>query len=247
MNHRTGLLFAFSFLAFSPAIIAQSPLPVKSAPADPLDAAWRDLLQPDETRATRAALLFGSKPAEAVTFLKAKLVPVKADPKLLAKLITDLGNKEFQVRDAAQAELEYFSRFIKSDLEQAMKVASDEETKTRIGKLLARIEAEDKEAKQKEDKPAAPIGGPGASVSIRTVNGVTTVFINGQPIDTTPKVITKLGPLQTWVRASRAIGILEHIGTPEAVKLLESLSLGEDNALPTKQAQEALARLKRSK
>ena len=63
----------------------------------------------------------------------------------------------------------------------------------------------------------------------------------------TPKIIEKLPPPPTWVRAGRAIGVLEFVGTAEAVKVLEAVALGEDNAPPTKQAQDALARLKRKK
>jgi hypothetical protein len=47
-----------------------------------------------------------------------------------------------------------------------------------------------------------------------------------------------------WVRAARAVAVLEQIGTPEAKKILEALTDGESEALPTKAAQEALERLK---
>jgi hypothetical protein len=47
----------------------------------------------------------------------------------------------------------------------------------------------------------------------------------------------------TWVRAVRAIALLEHIGTSEARAILERLASGEAEALPTEQARAALARL----
>jgi hypothetical protein len=49
--------------------------------------------------------------------------------------------------------------------------------------------------------------------------------------------------LPLWVRAQRAIAMLEKIGTPEARKALESLANGAPEAMPTQQAKAALDRL----
>jgi hypothetical protein len=51
------------------------------------------------------------------------------------------------------------------------------------------------------------------------------------------------GPPRSWVRAARAVGILEHINTPEARQLLQELADGEADALPTVEAKAALERL----
>ena len=234
MLRSIGLTLAIASLGWSTAH-AQDP--------SPLATAWQELLSADEAKATKAALAFAAKPKESVEFLTDALKPLKAEPKLLAKLFGDLGDKDYKTREAAQVELEYFGKFIKTDLEKAAKDESNPEAKERLGKLLGRIEAADKEDKIKNAKPeAANPGGRGVSVS--NVNGRVTIMIDGKIIDTTPKVVEKLPPPPTWTRAGRAIGILEFLGTPEAVKLLESLSLGEDTAAPTKQAQDALARLK---
>ena len=213
----------------------------------PLSSAWQELLSADEAKATKAALAFAAKPKESVEFLTAALKPLKAEPKLLAKLIAELGDRDFQTRDAAQVELEYFGKFIKLDLEKASKEESNPEAKERLGKLLGRIGAAEAEEKIQNAKPEATNLRGAGSVSISRVNGRTTIIIDGKPLDLTPRVIEKLPPPPTWTRAGRAIGILEFLGTPEAVKLLEALSLGEDTATPTKQAQDALARLKRKK
>jgi len=42
------------------------------------------------------------------------------------------------------------------------------------------------------------------------------------------------------VRVERAVKVLERIGTPEAMQILQTLSQGEADALPTRAAKEAL-------
>ena len=236
-------------LALAGVVKAQELPSIKGSEQQPLAVAWKDLLNADEVKATKAILKFAKQPKEAVEFLARNMQPVKADAKKIERLVEQLGDRDFATREAAQQELEYLGKFAKLELEKAKKESENAEAKDRIARLLGRIEAVEKEEKvQKEEPaPANPFGGGGASVSVRTVNGVTQVTINGKVIDTTPKLVEKLGPSATWVRAARAIGFLESLGTPEAQKVLEAVSLGEDNATPTKQAQDALARLKRKK
>ena len=63
----------------------------------------------------------------------------------------------------------------------------------------------------------------------------------GQPPPGTPAAPAGTSPL--WLRAKRAIMVLEHIATPEARELLKTLADGEADALPTKEAKAALERL----
>ncbi len=217
-----------------------------SAAEPKLESAWADLTSADESQATRAALTFAANPSEAVAFLKTRLKPVKRDMVLIAKLVGQLSDADFKLREAAQQELAYFGKYIKGDLEKARNSAGDEETRDRLKRLLDRIEAEEKEKNPPKPEPNGNPNG-GVAVGVTVVNGVRTITINGKPIDTTPKVIKPLPPLPEWVRANRAIGVLEFLGTPEAVAVLESLALGEDTAQPTTHAQDALARLARAK
>ena len=48
-----------------------------------------------------------------------------------------------------------------------------------------------------------------------------------------------------WQRLQRAIYILEHVGTPNAMKVMEDMATGHADASPTKTAKEALERLKK--
>ncbi len=47
----------------------------------------------------------------------------------------------------------------------------------------------------------------------------------------------------SWTQVTRAIVILEHIGTPEALAVLKEMATGHPGALPTQTAKEAVERL----
>ncbi len=212
----------------------------------PLAAAWQDLLSADEAKAARAVCLFASQPKAGVEFLTAKLAPLKAEPKRVAQLVADLGSKDFPTRDGATQELEYLGKFAKAELHAAQKEVTNAEAKERLTKLVGKIAAYELSESAKDAVPEKPVIA-GRSVSVSNNGNGIQIVIDGKPLVLTPKVIEKLPPPPTWVRAGRAIGVLEFLATPEAVKHLEALSLGDDNAPPTKLAQDALARLKRKK
>ena len=46
-----------------------------------------------------------------------------------------------------------------------------------------------------------------------------------------------------WTRAERAIVLLEHVRTPEAISILKEMATGHPEARPTVVAREALARI----
>jgi hypothetical protein len=50
-------------------------------------------------------------------------------------------------------------------------------------------------------------------------------------------------PKSKWTRAVRAIALLEHIGTPDAIAVLKEMSGGHPLAQPTRVAREALERI----
>jgi hypothetical protein len=209
--------------------------PLKSPAPEDL---WADLASADEATFARALLALSKTPRETVAFLKDNLPPVKADPAKIAKLIAELDSNQFTTREKAVAELEYLGKYIKDDLEKALAKADGIETKQRLQQLL------DKMPKPVKDPKAAPPANPnGASVQVIVVNGQRRVIVNGVEVDGAPRAATPTGPPATWVRAVRAIALLEHIGGPEARQVLESLASGEADALPTQQAKAALERL----
>ncbi len=209
----------------------------KDTPASTLDALWADLASSDEAKASRAVLKLALKGKDTVAFLEKNLRPVKVDAKQFAKWVEMLDSDTFDDRQAATDEIGYLGKHAKPLIEKALEAKASVEVKGRLTKLMERIKADEP---IKDDDGGIPAGG---GVSISTVNGKMTIRVGGKVIDLKPRVITKPGPLPTWQRAARAAAVLEHLGTPEARKLLEKLADGEADALPTRAAKEALGRL----
>jgi hypothetical protein len=208
--------------------------PAKSA----LQSAWYHLAGDDQAAVARAVIAFGRSPGEAVAFLKQHLRPVKADAKLLERWFAELDAEDSTARALAQEELEYLGKYIKEDLKKALKAPGSAEARKRMQQLLDRIDTAEK---QSQPTPTPKV--MGRSVGVSNVNGQIKVIVDGVPLDLTPRVITPVGPPRPWVRAARAVGILEGLGTPEARQLLEVIAQGESAAMPTVEARAALGRL----
>jgi hypothetical protein len=82
------------------------------------------------------------KPKETVTFLTAKLhrVPV-IDQADIGRLVDDLDNKNFGMRQKATKDLEKLEGQARAALERALAKAPSAEAQARIKKLLDRLEA----------------------------------------------------------------------------------------------------------
>ena len=58
-----------------------------------------------------------------------------------------------------------------------------------------------------------------------------------------PGVFHPVSCVPSWRQTVRAVGLLEHFGTPEAVSILKSLAEGNPHVAPTVAAKGALSRL----
>jgi RNA polymerase sigma factor (sigma-70 family) len=215
--------------------------PVKSVSPD-LSSAWADLASNEDNKFIRASLTFGSSPAETVAFLNDRLPPVKANPDRVARWIADLDSSEFATRQRAAEELEYLGKYVKADLEKAMASKPSLEVAKRLQSLLEKLVP-----KQNH------LGVPGQLYQPPYYNQFGNLGgqfgLQGNPFGNygaywpiTP-TITPATPTAYWLRATRAIAILEHIATPEARRVLESLAQGEAEAKPTAEAKHAVDRL----
>jgi hypothetical protein len=98
---------------------------------------WNDLRDGTPSRATRAVWCFAAAPEQAVQFLGDVLRPIKApEPGVVARLIENLGNEEFQVRDKASRELAKYGEAVGGALRKAKKGEISLEQLRRIDRLL---------------------------------------------------------------------------------------------------------------
>ncbi|HZZ77899.1 MAG TPA: hypothetical protein VFE62_05250 [Gemmataceae bacterium] len=231
---RTILLTALGMFAVA------APPQVLGQPA--LDSRWADLASPDEAMATRALLALTATPKETTAYLKEHLKPVKADAKRVAQLVKQLDSSNFALRNRAMNELEYYGKYIKADLETALKADPSAEAKSRVQELIAKM------PKEKKDEAAPPPPLKGRSVSVQNINGQIRIIIDGQVFDPSKAATPPPpppGPPAGWVRAVRAVTLLEHLATPEARAQLQAIADGAPDALPTVAARAALERLKK--
>jgi RNA polymerase sigma factor (sigma-70 family) len=110
--------------------------------------------------------------------------------------------------------------------------AKTPEELARLKKDLAKAKEEEM-AKAKEAEKRAELEREKERIRIRDLNDR----------EEAQRLVKETPPPQVWVRAVRAILVLEGIGTAEARQLLDVMSRGEPDALPTKEAKAALQRI----
>jgi hypothetical protein len=243
------------------AIFEEAPKQPAVEPKTPTEKLWQELSSTDETKVFQAILGLAATPKETLAFFKENLRPVAVDGKRVAKLLADLDSADFAVRQKAEEELEYLGKYIKPQLREALDKNPALEVRQRIEKLLKQVpfdpmdEITDLYKQLQKDPNSVELRKKLIAALQKDANGkhiaglagayqLEPVIVTriGQPAMPAPAQAVK-GPSPTWLRAKRAIAVLEHIKNPEARQLLESLAQGEADALPTKEAKAALERL----
>lgn len=208
-----------------------------------LEKHWSELADRNKNTAALAMLALAMSPRETTAFLKERIRPVSIDAKNVAKWLTELDSDNHHKQIQAIENLEYCGKYIQNDLEKTLKSASKIESKQIIEQLLNEL------------SPAVRVssGANLTSMSAEASNGSLSwkldcdnkgkmqFALNDVSID--PSKVFNASP-ESWVRAQRAVAILEHFGTPEARSVLESVASGETEALPTVAARAALGRRK---
>ena len=110
-----------------------------------LDELWRDLASQDVAVAGRAVRTLVAGRKDSVAFLAAQLAerPPTADDKHILKLITDLDDNRFRVREAATRELEKIGEPAVAFLRVAVVRGSSLEVRRRAEQILDRRKVED--------------------------------------------------------------------------------------------------------
>jgi WD40 repeat protein len=101
--------------------------------------AWWTALGGQASEAYKAIAQLAGAPEHATALLKERVTPVKpCDPDAAAKLIAQLGSKEFDVRQKAEAALEKMGESVAHHLVKALEGATDLEVVRRTERLIAK-------------------------------------------------------------------------------------------------------------
>lgn len=206
----------------------------RSADESPLEPFWADL-EKGPAEATRAILKLSDQPT-AVGFLKEQLKPLKIDADFVKTLIQLLGSEDEGEWKTAFEELEYFDPRLAIPLETLMDDVTEYPARSRLVEVLSGREAESLKGKKIELRPLR--GGEGFNFFAQNFGSwwaehrVSELNAKGWG-----------NPKKKWTRAVRAIVLLEHIATPDALAILKDMAQGDPDAQPTRQAKESLAKL----
>ncbi len=201
-----------------------------------MEAWWADL-EKGELEATRALLNFADRPKDAVDFLKKKLKPLTISSGQVKALLLKLGSSNEALWKPAFEELDYFDPRLAIDLETLMDRYTEYPARQRLVEILSGRDAGS--LKDREDLKIRPVG-TGFNFSGKTARGVGSWWAEHR-VERINSGNARGDFKKKWTRAVRAIVLLEHIRTPDAVAILRDMAGGHPDAYPTKVAKEAVA------
>lgn len=235
-----GMPFSL-FLLATAALALAAPVPkadgkLSETRAKEFDERWQALGRAD-TAAVEATLWFAKQP-EAVVYLNQKLRPLKMDGKEAKQLIAKLFSEKEDEWKEAERELAVRTPLLAMSIKDVWAEAQTEDQRRRlVYVLLGRMtghEQDDYELKEHAGGRFTLVANKfqgGRQVGSTAVNVQHTVAEGEHDL--------------RWSREKRALYVLEHVGTPDAVKLIEAMATGHPDASPTKTAKDTLARLKK--
>jgi hypothetical protein len=216
---------------------AKRPEPA-AAPKDgpgAMEAWWLDLEKP-EIDAARALLNMADRPQESVAFLKTKMKPLKINAAEVRTLLLKLGNDSEKVWKPAFEELEYLDPRLAIDLETLMDRYKEAPVRQRMVEVMSGRTAGQLAGKDIDLWKA----GDGFNFFAKPNFGS---WWAEHRVERINHPVWRGNLKKKWTRAGRAIVLLEHIGSPDAVVILKDMATGHPDAHPTRVAREALARV----
>jgi hypothetical protein len=198
-----------------------------------MEALWVDLEKGD-IEATRALLKMSARPAESVAFLAKRMKPLGIDAEQVKSLLVMLGSDDESVWKPAFEHLEYFDPRLAIDLEILMREHVDAPSRQRMVEILS-------------GRPAGSLLRVEVNLRATSRDGFN-FFSPGIGSWWAEHKIARLNSIgrkdkKKWTRAVRAIVLLEHIKSPEALAILNDMTTGHPEAEPTRTAKESLDRI----
>ncbi len=108
-----------------------------------LDANWAALNATPGEAAYRALLALASDPKQAVPFVKVKLLANPVDPKMVAKMLADLDDDQYPLREKASHDLARLGRSVATEMERERATTPSAEVRHRLDTLLAKLKEND--------------------------------------------------------------------------------------------------------
>jgi RNA polymerase sigma factor (sigma-70 family) len=206
-----------------------------------MESLWDDMLrdEPAATRAVLAYLRYIPKDHQ-ISFLKGKLHPLKVDKADAKKWIAALANEDDW--KAAYQKLEYFDPRLALAPDEAMENAMTLPARRRLAAILI---GSNNPNRFHSDGNNWTIRVKKATDGTFTLE-VSELFAGGFPPQSQVfTLVQKVADLRvrSWMRLTRGVLILEHLGTPEALSILKDVATGHPDALPTEVAKKAVASL----
>lgn len=117
-----------------------TPPKLAALPAGDVNALWADLASEHAEVAARALWTLGAMPKDAAEYLKDRLKPGVVDPLRVKRLLAELDDDDFEVREKAQEELAAFGTLVEDTLRQTLKTSPSAEVRQRLTQLVARLD-----------------------------------------------------------------------------------------------------------
>jgi RNA polymerase sigma factor (sigma-70 family) len=118
-----------------------------------LEGAWHALAGADAAKAHQAIWILVAAPKQSLPFLQEHLKAAAVDPQRLDKLLLDLDDEAFLVREAASEELEKLGELAVPAMRKALAGQPSAEVRRRVERLLEKVEQQD-EVEQHAPSPA---------------------------------------------------------------------------------------------
>ena len=225
-----GSTFLTWLLATNVTFAADAPATQPLTDEQKMESWWNDLQKPDP-QGSRAVLNFSAKPEQTVAFFKQRIKPLTISEEDLNKALADLSSDDEAVWKPAFEKLSYLDPRLTTDLGTLMANVTEPVARNRLVAILC-------------DRDADAF--QGKSVQLRGVGNGEYNFFDGNGSWWAEAKVERLGAggwetqKRTWTRVIRAIVLLEHIGTPDAIAILRDMATGHPDADPTKIAQDVL-------
>jgi RNA polymerase sigma factor (sigma-70 family) len=216
--------------------------------------AW-DKLWRNEPYASRGVLAFAADPPTAVAFFKKQLKPLKTDKASVAKWIAALDSDKEDVWRPAYVAMDHFDPVLVMTPREAWGEAKGHRARHRLAALMTGrpevMYVPDPVRMDDGDMQLVERDG-GYWIVVRNL-AIPKDRPNGSGFLPQPaKKEAREYPVAprhehvrrpTWTQLTRAVVILEHIGTPDALALLKEIAAGHPDAHPTQTAKEAVEKL----